>query len=37
VHIDHAAVAGRLIAAYDGVTTLAPITAAQSDFSAEDG
>jgi 2-oxo-3-hexenedioate decarboxylase len=37
VGIDHAAIAGRLIAAYDGVTTLAPITAAQPDFSAEDG
>jgi len=34
--IDHAAVADRLIAAYDTVTTLPPITSAEPDFSVAD-
>ncbi len=35
--VDHVAIADRLIAAYDGITTLAPITAGQPDFRTDDG
>jgi 2-keto-4-pentenoate hydratase len=37
VAVDHTEIAGRLIVAYDGVTSLAPITASQPDFSVMDG